>query len=155
MSEHALLAAQGYLELGMVEEALAELVPLERLIPNDPEFLDLRLHALMKAERWSDAVLVASDLLHRCKEALPAYIHGAYALHELGRTAEARELLLQGPLVLREDPTFHYNIGCYEAVLGNREAAIESLKQSFSLDKSFCEFAKNDPDLAFIAEDLP
>jgi len=75
-------------------------------------------------------------------------------LHELGRTAEARDLLLKGPEELRKDPTFHYNVGCYEAVLGNREAALASLRQSFALDGTYRDFARQDPDLEQLREVL-
>ncbi len=108
----------------------------------------------MQAKRWSEALLAAEELLKLTPEALPGYIHGAFALHELGRTEEARNLLLKGPAELRKDPTFHYNIGCYEAVLGNREAALLSLERSFSLDDTYRDFARRDPDLMLVREEL-
>jgi len=155
MSDRALLAAQGYLELGMVEEALGELSSIGRVAFDDPDIIELRLHILMQGRKWNEAIAAAEELLRMKIDALPAYIHGAFALHELGRTSEARDLLLKGPTVLREDPTFHYNIGCYEAVLGNRDAALESLRQSFAMDKTFREFAQCDPDLVQIFHELP
>jgi tetratricopeptide (TPR) repeat protein len=154
MNDRALLAAQGYLELGMVEEALAELSFFQPQEINDPDLLELRLHILMQEGRWSEALLSAEELLRLNASAVPAYIHGAFALHELGRTAEARDLLKRGPEILRNDPTYHYNIGCYEAVLGYRELAKESLKKSFALDETYRDFAKKDPDLAAIRNEL-
>ncbi len=154
MSERALLAAQGYLELGMVEEALAELTSVSDELRDDPDIVELRLHILMQGRRWAEALTTAEELLRKKPNAVPGYIHGAFALHELGRTAEARDLLLKGPGDLRKDPTFHYNIGCYEAVLGNRESALESLNQSFALDETYRDFAKRDPDLEAIKAEL-
>ena len=154
MSERALLAAQGYLELGMAEEALAELSTIPELEIRDPDIVELRLHILMQAKRWTEALSTAEELRRIHPDALPAYIHGAFALHELGRTTEARDLLLQGPEQLRKDPTFHYNVGCYEAVLGNRESALQSLEQSFALDDTYRDFARQDPDLALLREEL-
>ena len=154
MSERALLAAQGYLELGMVEEALAELASMRIPTEEDPEFLELRLHILMRGALWNEALATAEKLLRIQPEALSAYIHGAFALHELRRTAEARDLLLKGPAVLRKNPTFHYNIGCYEAVLGNRESALRSLRESFAIDATFKDFARRDPDLKLLREEL-
>jgi len=154
MSERALLAAQGYLELGMAEEALAELSTIPELEIRDPDIVELRLHILMQAKRWTEALSTAEELRRIHPDALPAYIHGAFALHELGRTSEARNLLLKGPEQLRKDPTFHYNVGCYEAVLGNREAALQSLEQSFALDDTYRDFARQDPDLALLREEL-
>jgi len=154
MSERAFLAAQGYLELGMAEEALTELSGLAALESRDPDIVELRLHVLMQVKRWPEALATAEDLLRIQPGAVPAYIHGAFALHELKRTAEARDLLLKGPEELRSDPTFHYNIGCYEAVLGNREAALQSLEQSFALDGAYRDFARCDPDLTLVREAL-
>jgi predicted Zn-dependent protease len=154
MSERALLAAQGYLELGMAEEALAELSTIPELEIQDPDIVELRLHILMQAKRWTEALSTAQELRRIHPDALPAYIQGAFALHELGRTTEARDLLLKGPEQLRKDPTFHYNVGCYEAVLGNREAALQSLEQSFALDDTYRDFARQDPDLALLREEL-
>jgi tetratricopeptide (TPR) repeat protein len=162
MSERSLLAAQGYLELGMVEEALGELAAVHTSSISDPDpgpdpdpdLIELRLHILMQGERWSDALASAKELLLLNSSALPAYIHGAFALHELGRTTEARDLLLRGPEVLGMDPTYHYNIACYEAVLGNNESAKRSLEKSFALDETYRDFAKQDPDLEAIRSEL-
>ena len=154
MSERAILAAQGYLELGMATEALAELALLPEVESRDPDIVELRLHILMQATRWTDALKTAEELIRLNAEAIPAYIHGAFALHELGRTQEARNLLLKGPSELRKDPTFHYNIGCYEAVLGNKEAALDSLQASFALDETYRDFARRDPDLTLVREAL-
>ena len=154
MSERAILAAQGYLELGMAVEALAELAALPAIEIRDPDIIELRLHILMQATRWADALSTAEELIRLNADAIPAYIHGAFALHELGRTEEARNLLLKGPSELRKDPTFHYNIGCYEAVLGNREAALNSIQASFALDETYRDFARRDPDLTLVREAL-
>ena len=154
MSERAILAAQGYLELGMLEEALLELSAIGTSGFNDPDIMELRLHILMQERKWNEAVAAAEELLRIKNDALPAYIHGAFALHETGRTVEARDLLLKGPSLLRKDPTFHYNIGCYEAVLGNRESALQSLRASFALDETFREFAKHDPDLVQLVGEI-
>ena len=51
------------------------------------------------------------------------YIHKAFCLHEMGRTLEAKHLLLKGPASLLGEPAYHYNLGCYIALatsmLGN------------------------------------
>jgi hypothetical protein len=65
----------------------------------------------------------------------------------MGRTWEAKQLLLAGPSSLLNEPTYHYNLGCYNAVLGNLDEATRHLETSFQMDKKFREIAKFDPDL--------
>jgi len=82
------------------------------------------------------------------------YIHGAFCLHELGRTLEAKQTLLDGPAGLLDEPVYYYNLACYETVLGNLQQAKVYLRASFRLDKSFRELAKCDPDLQRIRDEL-
>ena len=65
----------------------------------------------------------------------------------MGRTVEAKEMLLTGPASLLREATYYYNLGCYDAVLGNVEGARAYLRTSFKMDKNFLEFARSDPDL--------
>ena len=44
-------------------------------------------------------------------------------MHEMGRTQQAKDVLLEGPPSLNREPTFHYNMACYERSLGNLAAA--------------------------------
>ena len=76
---------------------------------------------------------------------MTGYIHGAFCLHELGRTAEAKTSHRRSTCLAME-PTYHYNLG-YHAVLGNIEEAVRHLETSFRMDGKFREIAKYDPDL--------
>jgi tetratricopeptide (TPR) repeat protein len=148
--ERSLLSAQGYIELEMPDEALAE---LDALAPSDQlrlETLQLRLFIVMHAKRWDQALSVCARLRVVDPEDTTGYIHAAFCLHEMGRTNEAKELLLGGPSSLLSEPTYHYNLGCYDAVLGNLKEATQHLETSFRMDKKFREIAKLDPDLKAI-----
>ena len=145
--EKTLTAAQGYTDLGMFDDALAELDTLPDRIRRDATVLELRLAILMRARRWADALIVGRRLTRRRPKQNIGYIHTAFCLHELGQTAEARTVLLAGPETLHKEPTYHYNLACYECHLGNLELARLHLDRSFLLDKKFQEFAKIDPDL--------
>ncbi len=75
------------------------------------------------------------------------FLHAGFCLHELGKTAEAKRLLLKGPVTLLKEPIYYYNMGCYDALLGNVHAAQMHLQTSFKMDASFRGLAKKDPDL--------
>ncbi len=52
------------------------------------------------------------------------------------------------------EATYHYNLGCYDAALGNIEEAQAHLRASFKLDSKFREFARTDPDLRPVWDSL-
>jgi tetratricopeptide (TPR) repeat protein len=145
--ERAHLAAQGYFELEMYEEAIRV---LDRLSFEDQlrsEVLELRVVVQMKACRWKEALVASERLCAMAPDVPIGFIHAAFCLHELGCTREAKELLLEGPPSLVKEATYHYNLACYECVLGNLETAQAYLETSVSLDFKLREFAKEDPDL--------
>jgi predicted Zn-dependent protease len=143
----ALLAAQGYFELGMLDEAHAELDALPESVQVRPEFLECRMFLLMQQERWEDALALSSQLRKLAPGENAGYLQGAYCLHEMGRTEEARELLLNAPDQIRREALYFYNLGCYQAVLGNLDHARDLLAQSFQMDESLKKTAYEDEDL--------
>lgn len=145
--ERTLLAAQGYIELDMPEVALRE---LDELPPDDQarqEVLQVRLFIFMRARNWRDSMRICDRLREADPEQTTGYIHGAFCLHELGQTRKAKDLLLSGPAALLREATYYYNMGCYDAVLGNLRDAQHALEISFKMDDKFREIAKYDPDL--------
>lgn len=146
--ERTILAAQGYSELLMFDEALDELATLPAGPARNPAVLELRTIILMQAKRWKPALATSRELCVAAPDKSAGFIHTAFCLHELGRTTEARDLLLAGPETLHKEPTFHYNLACYECALGHLEVARLHLEKSFALDKKMRDFAKTDPDLA-------
>ena len=152
--ERALRAAQGYWELGMPEDALVELTGIDPSHQDRAEVLEMRLVVLMHQKRWHEALGIARHICEATPMAAPSFIHYAFCLHELGETEEARRTLLDGPKSLLKEPTYHYNMACYECALGNLEAARIHLEASLLMDERFREFAKYDPDLQALRESL-
>lgn len=150
--ERTILAAQGYSELGMFDEAIAELDSLPETAAEHSTVIELRTVILMQAKRWKPALAAGRDLCRAEPEKTSGFIHTAFCLHELGRTAEARDVLLAGPDVLHSEPTFHYNLACYECALGHLDLARVHLEKSIELDKKMRDYALTDPDLAPLRE---
>lgn len=145
--EWQLRAACGYAELGMSRQSLAELNAIDQEYQNRPEVLQLRLHHLMRGQKWAQALRVSQKLCRAAPDCSAGFLHAGFCLHELGKTAEAKQLLLKGPVALLKEPIYYYNMGCYEALLGNVKDARINLETSFRMDASFRELAKRDPDL--------
>jgi predicted Zn-dependent protease len=140
-------AACGYAELGMMRESLAELDAIEPRMQNRPEVLQLRLQYLMHKKRWSQALAISEKLCRVAPDLGTGFLHAGYCLHQLGKTADAKKVLIRGPVALLKEPIYYYNMGCYEALLGNVGDAKVNLQISFKMDASFRDIAKRDPDL--------
>jgi predicted Zn-dependent protease len=145
-------AACGYAELGMTRQSVQELNAIDRAHQNRPEVLQLRLHHLMRAQRWVQALRISQKLCRAAPDCGAGYLHAGFCLHELGKTAEAKQLLLKGPSALLKEPIYYYNMGCYEALLGNVKDARINLETSFRMDATFRELAKKDPDLKTVQD---
>lgn len=145
--EWHLQAACGYAELGMARESIAELDAICPRLQNRPEVLQLRLHHLMREKKWSLALRISRRLCRVAPDAGAGFLHAGFCLHQLGKTAEAKKLLSTGPVALLKEPIYYYNMGCYDALLGNVMDAHENLQISFKMDSSFRDLAKRDPDL--------
>jgi predicted Zn-dependent protease len=150
--QRLLVAAQGYSELGLPELALAELRLITGEGQHDPVVVETRLAILMQAKRYKEALPAAKELCALCPDRTAGFIHVAFCLHELGQTGAARDLLVNGPQALKAEATYHYNLACYEAVLGNYIEARAHLDVSFAMDKKLRDYAHTDPDLAVLRD---
>jgi Flp pilus assembly protein TadD len=150
--ERHLLAASGYAELDMTRESMAELKAIADEHQNRAEVLQIRLHNLMRHKCWPQALRVSQKLCRVAPDCCSGFLHASFCLHELGKTAQAKKILLQGPPMLLKEPIYYYNMGCYEALLGNVRDARLHLQTSFEMDSSFRELAKKDPDLKSLQE---
>ena len=150
--EWRLRAAAGYAELGMDRESLAELNAIEKPERERPEVLQLKLHHLMREKNWARALSTSRKLCRVAPQCTAGYLHAGFCLHELGKTLQAKKLLLRGPVGLLREPIYYYNMGCYDALLGNSKSAQVHLLTSFKMDPSFRDIAKKDPDLQSVQE---
>jgi predicted Zn-dependent protease len=152
--EQIIRIAEGYSELGMLDDALAQLDQLEAKDEDRLEIMRMRVDILLRKQNWEDALGLSLRFCTANPNQPYGYVHAAFCLHELGRTPEAKQTLLDGPASLLDEPVYYYNLACYDTVLGNLEPAKAYLRASFRLDKSFREMAKNDPDLQQIRDNL-
>lgn len=146
--QRKLLAAQGYAELGMLGDALAEMDGLEPAERARPEVLEMRTLILMRALRWPEALETARALCRAAPGNGAGWVHTAFCQHEMGDSAAARETMLTAPAALRKEAIYHYNLACYECALGHLEQARTHMERSFAMDEKYREFARHDPDLA-------
>ncbi len=139
--------AQGYYELGMLEEAWEEIEAIDPLHESDPPVIQMRLLLLLKEERWVEALAESEQLTRVEPDGAMGFVHAAYCLHEMGRTADAKQRLLDGPSSLLREAVYFYNMACYEVALGGLKEAERFLRQSIEMDGNLRQVAKKDRDL--------
>jgi len=145
--EARLEMVSGYLQLEMPVDAMEELELLPRIVRGGESYQELLLAAQMMGKHWNDASETARLLCAKRPKRKHYFIHAAFCLHETGDTLAARTWLMRGPKSLFKDPLFHYNMGCYSAVLGERDSALGYLEKAFDLDESLRAVAVKDGDL--------
>lgn len=141
--------ALGYIGLGMFAEAGVELDGIaaeEQLLPI---VRSTRVDGCLAAKQWKRAVVVAGELARAHPEVETAWIGWAYALRELGRVEEARAVLVAAePHHGKTSAVLHYNLACYDSLLGALPSAKLRLGRACRMDPQFRAAAKEDPDLA-------
>ena len=148
-TRHRLSYFAGYLELGLLREASAELAAIT---PRDRHSTPVRLARIelaMTEAKWPAVIALAQPIADKHPKEERAWIAWAYALRELQRIEEARAVLLRAePHHGATSAVLQFNLACYESLLGNFEAARERLKRAGHIDQAWCdEAAPDDPDL--------
>jgi tetratricopeptide (TPR) repeat protein len=146
---HHLLAAQGWLELGNHLEANEELEKITASLRAHPAVLAVRWEIYVTAKKWEAAVDIAAAIIQLDPEDPVGWVHRSYALHELKRTAEARDNLLRVVDKFPISATMRYNLACYECQLGRLEQSKNWLEKAFEVGDAtqIKLMALEDPDL--------
>lgn len=146
--KHRLSYTQGYLELGMLAEAEAELaaipLPLRELV----EVLALRVALLQEKHDWPALRLAAGEWARRQPEEATAWVTWAYATRRADSLAAAERILTEAEHLHPDEPTIQFNLGCYACQRGDLRAARQRVDRATGLEKRFAVLAATDPDLA-------
>jgi tetratricopeptide (TPR) repeat protein len=142
-----LLAAQGWIELGLFADAVDELDSITPKNRKNPDVLAVRWGANSGAKKWEEAVELAQTLTEIAPDRFDGWWMKSYALHEMKRTQEAYENLASVIPKFSREHTAHYNVACYLVQLGRVDDAREYLKVAFALAPDMREGALADPDL--------
>jgi serine/threonine protein kinase/Flp pilus assembly protein TadD len=76
-----------------------------------------------------------------------ARIFYAIGLGRLGRTTEAKEEAARAADMSPDDALMLYNVACFYGVIGEKSAAIDTLKRAIAAGFRYLEWIKRDPDL--------
>ena len=156
---HCFLAAVGWLELGNLAEARAELTQVSAAQQEHPDVLELRWSIAAAEKRWEEALQVAQTLLRRAPKRSSGWLHQAYALRRVpnGSIQKAWEALLPAFDKFPKEPTIPFNLSCYACQLRQLEVARDWLKRAMAVGgkEKIRRMALRDPDLEPLWEEIP
>ena len=152
--QRRLLAASGFAELSLFQEAVEELQELPESSKELPTVLVVWLEVYQHWRKWSEAESIATRLMEMEGDEPSWPIALAYAIRRSRGLVFAHEILLPAGEKFPECGTIQFNLACYCAQLGKLDEARERLRRAIQLDKGFAAMAKSDPDLKPIRQEI-
>jgi Flp pilus assembly protein TadD len=155
---HHLSAAIGWLGLGNVAEAGAELEKIAPQFQSHPDVLAVQFDIHAQAGKWDAAAEIAGTLT-RLEPGQPGtWISLAYATRRKtgGGIPQARAILIQAQQTFPKEKIIAYNLACYDCQLGDLIAARSWLEKACALGdaRKIKHMALQDPDLEPLWPDI-
>ena len=148
---HYLSAALGWVELGNLAEAKAELAQLGQSRQNHPDVLEVRWLICAEEHHWQEGLQVARALMFAAPDRSSGWLHQAYALRRApgGSVQKAWEALLPAFDLFPREAIICYNLACYACQMHQLEVARVWLKraQAIGQQEQIRQMALSDADL--------
>jgi predicted Zn-dependent protease len=127
---HHFVAAIGWMELGNLVEARAELAQVSAAQQEHPDVLEVRWSIAAEQKCWVEALQLAQTLLRRAPKRASGWLHQAYALRRVrdGGVQQAWEALLPAFDKFPKESTIPFNLACYACQMRQLDAARDWLK---------------------------
>lgn len=147
------IEVEGWLELGRPERALAGLAPLLETPGARPTGLMLKLRAEMDLRRFAEALRTIAELRHFGEDLESLDVHEGWCKKRLGDLDGAIQAMQRLLARDRRSAIGLYNLGCYLALRGELEAALEFVTRACGMDPTFREHAADESDLDPLRDD--
>lgn len=140
--------ARGYLELGLVAEAAAELDRLSAEERDCLEAIAIQLAILQEKQDWPALRDAGARFVELHPEEPAGWVTWAYGARRADSIIAAEQILLQAEQHHPAEATIQFNLGCYACQRGDLATARQRVDRAIALDSKFVEAAATDPDLA-------
>jgi hypothetical protein len=130
-----LLHAVGWVELGNLVEAKAELAQIGSALQMHPDVLEVRWLISAEEKQWEEGLQVARSLLHNAPERPSGWLHQAYALRRVrdGGLQKAWDALLPAFDRFPRTEIIAYNLSCYACQMQEMDTARLWLKRACAI----------------------
>jgi hypothetical protein len=149
-----LTVAEGYIELGMFLDANAELEDMDPEQRDRSDVLALRAKIYSGLKNWELMRTVVRILALRDPDNIHWSVQWAYATRRAQSVEAALLILLEAVERIPTAAILHYNLACYECLVGDVAVAKARLKHAIKLDPRYREKALEDEDLRAVWDSL-
>jgi tetratricopeptide (TPR) repeat protein len=137
----------GWLDLRVPDRALDLLAPMLADPEGRPAGLVLRVRAYARLGRFADALPDLAELRTRVADDEWIELTEAWCRKRTGDLAGAVTCLERVVARNQRSDVAHFNLGCYLALAGERDRAIDEVTLACGINDECRDFARDDPDL--------
>ena len=145
--------AEGYLELGMAEDALDALARRGAEAPLSAHGYYLEGEALRALERHHDALAPLEEAARLAPKDVHVWLALAWCHKRTARLDLAIEDMERALALQPQGALLHYNLACYLSLTGRKRTALKHLSEAFALDASYRALTESEPDFDPIRSD--
>ena len=145
--------AEGYLELGLAQQALECLGRLGDPAAFEVHALYLWGEGLRAMERYFEALVPLERAAKEAPEDTRVRMSLSWCYKRTGRLDLAIATLREALLVEPTEPVLHYNLACYLSLAGQRRGALRSLGEALALDATFGKLVDDESDFDSLRSD--
>lgn len=157
--ERHIQEAEGYLELGMPEQALAMMLRLSEpaastgLLEGDGRTNFLAGMALRELNRFNEAIPYLERAMVLIPDDIHIYLAMAWCYKRTGMLPLAIDALERAVEVDDREAILHYNLACYWCLAHNRAESLRYLARALEIDADFRDLIQDEPDFDALRED--
>lgn len=145
--QRTLETVKGYLGLGMVDDAIAEIESLHRLDSKRVEVLGIKVALYRQAEEWEKMKSSATDLLKMYPDDPEIWVSVADAVRNGESLQAGISILSEAEKKFTANPHIQFQLGCYTCQAGDFEKAKHYVLRAAKMDPIWAKIALQDEDL--------
>lgn len=141
-----LLAAEGFIELGMYDDAAGLLLDLPPAQKSTIQYFKLWIRVYAAKNAWTNVELMCESLALHAPDDPFLIHHTAEAYHRQGRSREAFAVFNMAPIGFKEGEAYFYALARFLCGVGDLPLARRTLAKATRLNSELKQRALTDPD---------
>ena len=145
-SQRILREADGYLDLGMPEQALSTLARMREPSTFKGQKLFLTGQALRAMQRYREASEVLEESADLSPSNIEVWIALGWCYKRTGRLDQAIHALERAQEIAPQEAIIYYNLACYYSLNSQKQRALNHLSRALAMHPDYRDMIGDEPD---------